>query len=231
MKPFLTIILLFASLLFYGQQHTPAEIKKYKIASAAETCSFKEDGVPQKFTYTAYYDRNGNDTAYYHGKLCIYRKTYTLDESNRISVVIMHDKDGNEREKTEYAYEANGDYSTKSYHKFFDAVTIKWYDKTGRLLKEQRDEETILIYDYNAKGQLIQVMTKPGPNSKGEIEHLKYTYNSKGQCIKEQSLGTYPWVKTLFYDTKGVVIKTITTGKEAGQVYTNTNTYQYTFWK
>ncbi len=230
MKPFLTTIFLLASLLFYGQ-HTPEEIKKYRIASAAETCSFKEDGVPQKFTYTAYYDRNGNDTAYYHGKLCIYRKIYTQDDSNRISMVIMQDKDGKESERTEYTYEANGNYSTKNRHKVFEDVIIKWYDKTGRLLKQQRDEETILIYDYNAKGQLIQVMTKPGPNSKGEIEHLKYTYNNKGQCIKEQSLGTYPWVKTLFYDAKGVLIKTITTGKEAGQAYTNTNTYQYTFWK
>ena len=230
MKPFLTVIFLFASLLFYGQ-HTPNEFKKFRIASAAETCSFKEDGVPQKFTYTAYYDRNGNDTAYYHDELCIYRKIYTLDENNRIAMLIMYDKDGKEREKTEYTYEANGDYSTKSYHKLFDAVTIKWFDKTDRLLKEQRDEETTLIYDYNSKGQLIQVKTKPGPNSKGEIEHLKYTYNNKGQCIKEQSLGTYPWVKTLFYDAKGMLTKTITTGKEAGVAYTNTNTYQYTFWK
>lgn len=230
MKPFLTTISLLASLLFYGQ-HTPEEIKKYKIASAAETCSFKEDGVPQKFTYTAFYDRNGNDTAYYHDKLCIYRKIYTQDDSNRISMVIMQDKDGKESERTEYTYEANGNYSTKNRHKVFEAVIIKWYDKTGRLLKQQRDEETTLIYKYNSKGQVMQVVTKFIPGGKGEIEHLKYTYNSKGQCIKEQSLGTYPWVKTLFYDTKGVLIKTITTGKEAGQTYTTTNTYQYTFWK
>lgn len=230
MKSFLTSVFLLTSLLFYGQ-HTPGEIKKFKIASAVETSRFKEDGVPQKLVYTTYYDKNGNDTALYSGDLCIYRKKYVLDESNRITSVIMMGKDGTETEKTEYVYDPNGNYSTSSRHRSFDAVYIKWFDKNGRLLKEQREEEVTLFYDYNTNGQLIQVMTKLGPSGKGDIVHLKYTYNSKGQRVKEESIGTWRWVKTMLYDTKGLLIKTITTGKESGQAYTNSISYQYTFWK
>ena len=230
MKPFLTTFFLLMSVLLFAQV-TPQFIKKYKIATVTETSSFKEDGVPQVAISKTHYDSDGNDTAFYSGNNCIYRKIYILDESNRIEMVIMHDKGGNETERTTYTYETSGNYTTTSRHQLMDAVTIKWFNKSGRLLKEQREDGAMLFYDYNTKGHLVQVMTKLGPSGKGDIEHLKYTYNSLGRQIKEESLGTYRWTKLLYYDSRGILIKTITAGKDDGVVYTTTNTYQYTFMK
>jgi hypothetical protein len=87
----------------------------------------------------------------------------------------MTAKDGIETEKTDYIYEPNGNYNTSSRHKSFDAVYIKWFDKNGSLLKEQREYELTLYYDYNPKGQLTQVMTKLGLSGNGDIVHLKYS--------------------------------------------------------
>ncbi|HEX4875221.1 MAG TPA: hypothetical protein VFV31_01020 [Chitinophagaceae bacterium] len=230
MKPFLTTLFLLISALLFAQ-FTPQFIKKYKIASVIETSSFKEDGVPQVVISKTHYDNAGNDTAYYSGDILVYRKKYVLDESDRIEMVITESKSGNESERTTYTYETSGNYTTTSRHQLMDAVTIKWFNKSGRLLKEQREDGAMLFYDYNTKGQLVQVMTKLAPSGKGDIEHLKYTYNSLGRLIKEESLGTYRWTKLLYYDSRGILIKTITSGKEDGVVYTTTNTYQYTFMK
>jgi hypothetical protein len=230
MKFIFTTAFLLVSVLFYGQLST-RDIKKFKIASAAETSSFNEDGMLQKLVYTTYYDKDGNDTALYSGALCIYKKNYVLDANKRIVSVMVTDKEGTESERTEYAYEPDGNYSTSSLHKSLSTVYKKWFDKNGRLLKEQRENELTLFYDYNAKGQLVQVMTKLGPSGKGDIVHLKYTYNSKGQLVKEESIGTWLWVKTMYYDARGLLIKTITTAKEADHTHITTNTYQYTFWK
>lgn len=230
MKSYFITLFLLMSVLLFGQ-HTPQEIKKYKIASIAETSSFLEDGVPRMMISKTYYDRNGNDTAFYSGDHCVYRKTYVLDESDRIEFIITYDKGGMERERTTYSYESNGNYITTSRHKIMDAVTIRWFTKSGRLLKQQRDDGAILYYDYNEKGQLIQVKTKLGPSGNGEIEHLKYTYNSSGRLIKEENLGTYRRIKTFYYDARGMLTKSVSTGKEDGVAYSTTNTYQYTFMK
>lgn len=228
---FLLFVLPAALSFCVAAQQTPTEIKKFRIASATETRSFTEGGVQQKMVYNTYYDRNGNDTAYYSDGVHIYNKKFVTDEKKRNISMITYDNYGSESERTDYTYEANGNYSTTSRHKLLNAVQIKWFDKSGRLLKHQRHDGSTLFYDYNAKGQLIQVMTMLSPSGKGDILHLKYTYNSKGEQIKEENIGTHRWVKTMFYDAKGLMIKSVTVEKDDHHTITTTATYQYTFWK
>jgi hypothetical protein len=228
MKITAAVICLFFSFFSFAQ-HTPEEIKKHKIGSCTET-ETTGNGISPSI-YKTYYDRSGNDTAFYAGDLKIYHRVYNSDEKGKIISVLHYDKNGIEVEKSVYSYEPDSSYMVASKHKSFDVLVYKWFDKKGRLLKEQRDDESKLFYDYNAKGQLIQVMTMLGPGGKGDIEQLKYTYNKMGQRIKEVSLGAFRWTKTFTYDAKELLIKSVTVATDEGLTTTRTVTYAYEFWK
>ena len=209
-------------------QHTPQEIKKNKISKITKLSSTGDGGEAGKHEY--YYDKNGNDTAYYTGGTLISKSVYSFDRTGRPVKLIRYNGDGKETETALYSYQPDGSYKISSTDKAYGMIDYQWHDKTGKLTKTQSPDSALRLYTYDAKGKLISIKTKIGQNG-GTVVDLKYTYNSKGQRIKEISNGEYRWTKVFIYNERELLIKATTIASDEGVEAKTTDTYGYEFWE
>jgi len=213
-------------------QHTPQEIKNFKISKILRE-SVSSDAPASFEKYDDRYDKSGNQIATYIDGQQFTRSVNEYDNAGRLVKTTLYGTTGTGNEATSntvYTYSADGSCVSKLTDLNFKTVAYQWFDNAGRIVKTMTPEKIEDIYTYNAAGQLISIITKPG-TSNGDITDLKYTYNTKGQRSKEVSAGSYPWTRMYTYDIKGMLSKVVTVSSEEGVTIKTTDTYKYAFWQ
>lgn len=212
-------------------QHSPAEIKKFKISKILKNSISSDSKSIEK--YDTRYDKYGNETAGYIDGEQFSKYSNQYNKEGKLLKIIEYSVPGPGTEitsSTVFSYNADGSSTSKTTHTSFDGEDYKWFDKDGRLAKTMSAQKMEEFYTYDAKGKLMSIKTKPG-TTEGDIADFKYFYNAKGQRIKEISGGSYPWTRTYTYDTKGILLKRVTVGSEEGVTTTTTDLYKYKIWK
>jgi YD repeat-containing protein len=224
MKRIVAAILFFSPLVVFSQ-YSIHDIKKLKINRMTQLSKTGEGTEPHKTEH--FYDRQGNDTAWYIGGSLQSRAVFSFDSKGRPVKRIKYNGEGSESETGIYSYQPDGGWKITNSDKTYGMKDYAWYDKKGNMLKSQSPDGAQRIYSYDAKGNLSSVKTKAGPNG-GTNVSLKYTYNSKGQLIKEVSDGEYKWTTDYTYDAKGLLIRSTTIIPEMDPTDAE---YSYEFWK
>ena len=210
-------------------QHTPQEIKKYKISKITKLSTTSGDETARR--NEIFYDAYGNDTAEYYGADLYRRTKYEYNENGQAVQRTRYKPDGTEMETAVYNYKPDGNYTISNTDKEFGMTDLTYSDKTGKTTKTVSPDRSERIYSYDKKGRLLTIKSKPSDNG-GVVVDIQYIYNPKGQLVKEVSKGDYKWTKTYTYDSKGMIAKTknnsITDEVADPEV---TTTYEYEFWK
>ena len=226
MKKLFTLSALLFSLFAFAQ-HTPQEIKKYKISKITKLSTTIGDEATRK--NEIFYDAYGNDTAEYYG-IDLYRRTsYEYNAKGQAVKRSRYKANGNEIETAVYNYKPDGSYTISNTDKEFGMTDLTYLDKTGKTTKTVSPDRTERIYSYDVKGRLLRIKSKSSDNG-GVVTDLQYYYNPKGQLIKESSKGDYKWTTIYMYDAKGMISKSklisITDDVADPEV---TTTYEYEF--
>jgi YD repeat-containing protein len=204
MKKFLTLSFLLLSFSVFAQ-HTPQEIKKFKISKITKLSVTNGNETIQKDEI--WYDNNGNDTVEYTGSEVYRRTKYEYNPKVQVIGRTRYKADGKEIETSVYTYKPDGSYTISNTDKDFGMTDLTYCDKSGKTTKMVSPDRTERIYSYDAKGRLLKIKSKPN-DSGGVVTDLQYTYNAKGQLIKEVNKGDYKWTKTYTYNAKGLIAKT-----------------------
>ncbi|MBK5271744.1 MAG: hypothetical protein JJE22_12105 [Bacteroidia bacterium] len=226
MKKFTLIISLFFPVVLFAQ-YSPQEIKKYKISKLIKLSANADSS--ETWNQTILYDRSGNDTAVYMGDSLYMRFVYEFNSKEKIAKKVTYKYDRSEVETAEYIYKPDGSYTISNKDKSYGMTDYTYYDKTGKVTKTQSPDGAQRIYTYDAKGKLLGIKSKPGGD--GVLTDIKYTYNDKGQCTKEVSKGEYKWTTSNTYDSKGLLIRSITISTDGEEQTKTSNSYKYEFWK
>jgi YD repeat-containing protein len=227
MKKNLTLSALLFSLSAFAQ-HTPQEIKKYKISKITKLSM--TNGSEKKQKNEIWYDDQGNDTSEYMGGELYRRTKYDYNSKGQIVSRTRYKADGKETETAVYDYKPDRSYTISNTDKDFGMTDFTYHDKSGKIIKTASPDGTERVYIYDAKGRLLKAKSKS--DNGGVVTDLQYTYNAKGQLIKEVSKGDYKWTKTYTYDAKGLIAKSKSNAVTDAVADPEINTsYEYEFRK
>ena len=229
MKYFLPLLCLFLSAQLYAQ-HTPQEIKKFKISKILRNQA--SNGTTGVDHYDTRYDKHGNETATYIDGVIYTKFVYEYGKDGKpIKATEYSSEETNDPSFVyDYIYNTDGSYTVKNTHMGFTVFSYEWYDKDGRVIKTKNSSDIEELYTYDAAGKLLSIKTKPGVSA-DDATDLTYVYNAKGQRIKEISSAAYPGTRTYSYDARGILSKVVTVYSQDGKKVTLTDTYKYEFWK
>lgn len=218
-------VLFFALFLFSVPsfaQPSKEDIIKFKIKRIV----VNTQGSEEKTEYG--YDSKGNDTAFYTYGALSWTMKYEKDSKGRIIKSKKYGPDGSEYEVTVYKYNPDGSFSTENKDNQYGLIFRQYFNKNGKPTKEIIPDGSERIYTYDAKGKLIKFHSIP--KNEGVKFTKTFTYNTKGQLIATKNEGDYAWTQKLFYDAKGLLIKTETTSMmDEGTKQVSVNTYSYAF--
>jgi YD repeat-containing protein len=203
MKKFLIFCCISISFSAFAQ-HTPQEIKKFKINKITKLSVSSGDETIKKSE--TWYDEKGNDTAeYYDGNL--YRSTaYEYTPKGQVTKRVRYGADGNETETAVYTYKPDGSYTISNTDKSFGMTDLTYCDKAGKTTKTVSPDRSERIYTYDPNGRLLRIKSKSSDNG-GVVVDMQYTYNAKGQRVKEMNKGDYKRTATYTYKASGLIDK------------------------
>jgi len=228
MKNCLALSFLLVSCMAFAQ-HSPQEIKKFKISKITTSSQTKGNETVQK--NEIWYDEFGNDTAEYNNGGLYRRTTYEYNAKGQILNRTRYDANGKETETAVYTYKPDGSCQSNNTDKSFGMTEITYCDKTGKITKTVSPDQSERIYTYDAKDRLLKIKSNPGENG-GIVVDLQYTYNPKGRLSKVVSKGDNKWTTSYTYDAKGMINRvkrnTVTDGVADPET---TITYEYEFRK
>jgi hypothetical protein len=218
-----TILLTLATFitLLSSAQHSPEEIKKWKIKKRTQTNG--------EFSIYYTYDQQGNEVGYYSNDILYKRSVHTY-KNGKLQLTVTYNGEGKLRDSTTYVYKHDGSSIAKNTDADFGLTEYIHYDKLGRKTKNIIPDGSERIYTYDTKGKLKRVLTKPMEGA--TIVDVTYTYDDKGRLIKEVSNGEYKWMNEYTYDSKGL-LKSQKNRTSIDGVYGEESVvvYTYEFWE